>query len=109
MIEFAPRFMRDENLAFCLQPRVLAVPGCQRMLGSQLYPAQKRIQVSGTRGGEAKILDSCSSSQIHLWSNTKSGLATPVMMAIERLRRSIAICVFATREESGISRTLKTV
>jgi len=36
------------------------------MLGSQLDPAQKRIQVSGTRGGEAKILDSCSSSQIHL-------------------------------------------
>ena len=42
-------------------------------------------------------------------SNTKSGLATPVMMAIERLKRSIAICVFAAREESGISRTLKTV
>jgi hypothetical protein len=31
------------------------------------------------------------------------------MMAIERFRRSIAICVFAAREESGISGTLKTV
>jgi hypothetical protein len=50
---------------------VLAVPGCQMMLGSQLDPAQKRIQVSDTRGGEAKILDSCSSSQIHLWSKSK--------------------------------------
>jgi len=30
------------------------------------------------------------------------------MMAIERFRRSIAICVFAAREESGISRTFKT-
>ena len=66
MIEFVRRFMRDENLAFCLHPRVLAVPECQMMVGSQLDPAQKRIQVSDTRGGEAKILDSGSSSQIHL-------------------------------------------
>ena len=71
MIEFVRRFMRNENLAFCLPPRVLAVPECQMMLGSQLDPAQKRIQVSDTRGGEAKILDSCSSSQIHLWSKSK--------------------------------------
>ena len=70
MIEFVRRFMGDENLAFCLPPRVIAVPGCQ-MLGSQLDPAQKRIQVSDTRGGQAKILDSCSSSQIHLWSKSK--------------------------------------
>ena len=60
MIEFVRRFMRDENLAFCLQPRVLAVPECQMMLGSQLDLAQKRIQVSDTRGREVKILDSCS-------------------------------------------------
>ncbi len=71
MIEFVRRFMRDENLAFCLQPRVFAVPGCQMILGSQLDPAQKRIQVSDPRGGEAKILDSCSRSQIHLWSKSK--------------------------------------
>jgi hypothetical protein len=63
--------MRDEKLTFCLQPRVLDVPGCQMMLGSQLDPAQKRIQVSDTRGGEAKILDFCSRSQIHLWSKSK--------------------------------------
>ena len=50
--------MGDENLAFCLQPRAIVVPGCQMMVGSQLDPAQKRIQVSDTRGGEAKILDS---------------------------------------------------
>ena len=71
MIEFVRRFMGDENLGFCLQPRVLAVLGCQMMVGSQLDPAQKRIQVSDTRGGEAKILDSCSRSQIHLWSKSK--------------------------------------
>ena len=71
MIEFVRRFMGDENLAFCLQPRAIAVPGCQMMLGSQLDPAQKRIQVSDTRGGEAKILDSGSNSQIHLWSKSK--------------------------------------
>ena len=70
-MEFVRRFMRDENLAFCLQPRVLAVGGCQMMLGSQLDLAQKRIQVSDTRGREVKILDSCSSSQIHLWSKSK--------------------------------------
>ena len=72
MIEFVRRFMRDENLTFCLQqPRAIAVLGCQMMVGSQLDPAQKRIQVSDTRGGEAKILDSCSRSQIHLWSKSK--------------------------------------
>ena len=71
MIEFVRRFMRDENLAFCLQPRVIPVPECQMMLGSQLDPAQKRIQVSHTPGGEAKILGSCSSSQIHQWSKSK--------------------------------------
>jgi hypothetical protein len=71
VIEFVRRFMRDKNLAFCLQPRVLAVPECQMMVGLQLDPAQKRIQVSDTRGGETKILDSCSRSQIHLWSKCK--------------------------------------
>ncbi|HEY9296468.1 MAG TPA: hypothetical protein VIQ31_08855 [Phormidium sp.] len=71
MIEFVRRFMGDENLAFCLQPRAIAVSECQMMVGSQLDPAQKRIQVSDTRGGEAKILDSCSRSQIHLWSKSK--------------------------------------
>ncbi|MEG4584063.1 hypothetical protein QUA54_02285 [Microcoleus sp. MOSTC5] len=71
MIEFVRREMREENLGFCPQPRVMAVLGCQMMLGSQLDPAQKRIQVSDTRGAEAKILDSCSSSQIHLWSKSQ--------------------------------------
>ena len=71
MIEFVRREMRDENLGFCPQPRASPVPRCQMMLGSQLDPAQKRIQVSDTRGGEAKILDSFSSSQIHLWSKSK--------------------------------------
>jgi hypothetical protein len=71
VIEIVRRFMGDENLAFCLPPRAIAVGGCQMMLGSQLDPAQKRIQVSDTRGGEAKILDSGSNSQIHLWSKSK--------------------------------------
>ncbi|MEG3987038.1 hypothetical protein QUA13_07735 [Microcoleus sp. S28C3] len=71
MIEFVRREMREENLVFCPQPRTIAVPGCQMMLGSQLDPAQKRIQVSDTRGAEAKILDSRSRSQIHLWSKSQ--------------------------------------
>ena len=79
MIEFVRREMREENLGFCPQPRVITVPWCQMMLGSQLDPAQKRIQVSDTRGAEAKILDpstssgqrSCSTSQIHLWSKSQ--------------------------------------
>jgi hypothetical protein len=37
----------------------------------KVNPAQKRIQVSDTRSGEIKILDSGSSSQIHLWSQSK--------------------------------------
>ena len=34
-------------------------------------PAQKRILANNRSRGEAKILDSCSSSQIHLWSKSK--------------------------------------
>ena len=34
-------------------------------------PAQKRILVNNRSRGEAKILDSCSSSQIHLWTKSK--------------------------------------
>jgi hypothetical protein len=40
-------------------------------------PAQKRIQATDSCRGELKILDSCSNSQIHLWSNTKSGESYP--------------------------------
>ncbi|MEG4959983.1 MULTISPECIES: hypothetical protein [unclassified Microcoleus] len=93
MIEFVRREMREENLGFCPQPRTIAVPGYQMMLGSQLDPAQKRIQVSDTRGGKAKILDSCSTSQIHLWSiNLKSKIvrlsATRRLDSTERLPKS---------------------
>ncbi len=34
-------------------------------------PTQKRILANNRSRGEAKILDSCSSSQIHLWSKYK--------------------------------------
>jgi hypothetical protein len=34
-------------------------------------PAQKRILANNRSRGEAKILDSCSRSQIHLWSKSK--------------------------------------
>ncbi len=34
-------------------------------------PAQKRILANNRSRGEAKILDSCSRSEIHLWSKSK--------------------------------------
>jgi len=100
VIEFVRRFMRDKNLAFCLQPRVLAVPECQMMVGSQLDPAQKRIQVSDTRGGEAKILDSCSRSQIHLWSKCKISNPSTAMATRRRWRLDLALNVARPRRTS---------
>jgi len=47
------------------------------MLRLPNQPAQKRIQATDSYRGELKILDSCSRSQIHLWSNTKSGESYP--------------------------------
>ena len=47
------------------------------MLRVPNQPAQKRIQATDSCRGDLKILDSCSSSQIHLWSNTKSGESYP--------------------------------
>jgi hypothetical protein len=56
-----PKTVFFTNLKFCLR---------------LFYPAQKQIQVSDKSRQQPKILDSCSSSQIHLWS--KSQISTPV-------------------------------
>ena len=51
-----PKTVFFTNLKFCLL---------------LFYPAQKQIQVSDKSRQQPKILDSCSSSQIHLWSKSQ--------------------------------------
>src|SRR4028119_345451 len=45
-------------------------PGSKLLDRERLFP-QKRIQAPDSRRGEIKILDSCSRSQIHLWSKSQ--------------------------------------
>jgi hypothetical protein len=47
------------------------VPPGSKLLDRERLLPQKRIQAPDTRGGEIKILDSCSRSQIHLWSKSQ--------------------------------------
>ena len=54
-------------------------PGSKLLDRESLLP-EKRIEARDTRRGESKILDSCSTSQIHLWS--KSQILRP--LAAER-------------------------
>jgi hypothetical protein len=44
--------------------------GSKLLARERLLP-EKRIQAPDTRRGEIKILDSCSRSQIHLWSKSQ--------------------------------------
>ena len=55
-------------------------PGSKLLDRESLLP-EKRIEARDTRRGESRILDSCSTSQIHLWS--KSQILRP--LAAERL------------------------
>ena len=47
------------------------VPPGSKLLDRERLLPQKRIQAPDTRRGESKILDSCSTSQIHLWSKSQ--------------------------------------
>ena len=76
IVKYSNRADGEDVLNCCNSCFYCLVPN-DECAGGLSEPAQKRIQATDSCRGDLKILDSCSSSQIHLWSNTKSGESYP--------------------------------
>jgi len=76
ILKYSNRPDGEDVLNCCNSCFYCLVPNDERF-GGLSQPAQKRIQATDSCRGDLKILDSCSSCQIHLWSNTKSGESCP--------------------------------